>query len=98
MKRLKHTIGCCIIIALIPLRLSAQIKQVEPINWWVGMKNEHLQLLVHATGIGEMMPAIDYAGVSIKAVSKADSKDYLFIDLIITGITKPGTMQQLPLR
>lgn len=52
MKRLKHTIGCCIIIALIPLRLSAQIKQVEPINWWVGMKNEHLQLLVHATGIG----------------------------------------------
>jgi glycosidase len=95
MKRLKHTIGCCIIIALIPLRLSAQIKQVEPINWWVGMKNEHLQLLVHATGIGEMIPAIDYAGVSIKAVNKADSKDYLFIDLIITGVTKPGTMQIL---
>jgi hypothetical protein len=90
MKSHIQTMFCFLMIGMLPLRLSAQIKQVEPINWWVGMKNEHLQLLVHATGVGEMMPDIDYTGVSIKGVNKADSKDYLFIDLIITGDYKTG--------
>jgi len=68
-----------------------QINHVEPLNWFVGMKNPKLQLLINGNGIGEATPQINYPGVTIKKVSKADSKNYLFIDLIIAKTAKPGT-------
>ena len=70
---------------------NAQIYHVEPLNWWVGMKNPNLQLLINGTDIGETEPSINYAGVSIKKVNKADSKNYLFLDLVIAKTAKPGT-------
>lgn len=71
--------------------IIAQIKHVEPLNWWVGMKNQQLQLLVNGANIGATQPFINYPGVTIIKTSKADSKHYLFIDLKIAGNTKPGT-------
>lgn len=71
--------------------LFAQIERIEPMNWWVGMKNPELQLLVHGQNIGETTPSITYPGVSIKAIHRADSKNYLFIDLLIAAGTKPGS-------
>ncbi|MEI6408992.1 MAG: glycoside hydrolase family 13 protein [Bacteroidota bacterium] len=73
------------------LKSVCQINHVEPLNWFVGMKNPKLQLLINGNDIGESTPQINYPGVSIKKVSKADSKNYLFIDLIIAKTTKPGT-------
>jgi neopullulanase len=75
-----------------PSFLSAQIQHIEPLNWWVGMKSPNLQLLVNGQNIGETTPIINYAGVTIKKITKADSKDYLFIDLVISKNTKPGTV------
>ncbi len=72
--------------------LAAQIDHVEPLNWWVGMKNPALQIMVHGKGIGETMPSINYPGVTIKKVHKAESKNYLFIDVLIAGTAKPGSM------
>lgn len=70
---------------------SAQINHVEPLNWWVGMKNPHLQLLINGKGVGETSPAINYPGVTLTKVTRADSKNYLFLDLIIERNTRPGT-------
>lgn len=72
------------------LGVSAQSLRVEPMNWWVGMKNPSLQLMVHADGIGETIPSLNYPGVTIKKIHKADSKNYLFIDLLVAKNTKPG--------
>lgn len=70
----------------------AQINHVEPPNWWVGMKNPKLQLLVNGDHIGETTPNISYPGVAIEKVTRADSKHYLFLDLVIAETTKPGMM------
>jgi hypothetical protein len=70
----------------------AQINHVEPLNWFVGMKNPNLQLLINGNNIGETTPQINYPGVTIKNVNKADSKNYLFIDLLIAKTAKPGIM------
>ena len=72
--------------------IHAQINHVEPLNWWVGMKNPNLQLLINGNNIGETTPFINYAGVTIKKVNRADSKNYLFLDLVIAKNTKPGTV------
>lgn len=71
--------------------VNAQIQHVEPLNWWVGLKNPNLQLLIHGENISETQPSINYPGVSIKKVNKADSKNYLFLDLIIAKTTKAGS-------
>ncbi len=70
---------------------SAQINHVEPLNWWVGMKNPHLQLLINGKGVGETSPATNYPGVTLTKVTRTDSKNYLFLDLIIERNTRPGT-------
>ena len=71
---------------------AAQIHHVEPLNWWVGMKNPNLQLLIHGTDIGETTPYIKYTGVTIQKVTKGDSKNYLFLDLVIDATAIPGTI------
>jgi glycosidase len=70
--------------------VSAQSLRVEPMHWWVGMKNPSLQLMVHAAGVGETVPSFNYPGVTIKKIHKADSKNYLFIDLVVAKNARPG--------
>ncbi|MCL4161484.1 UNVERIFIED_CONTAM: hypothetical protein GTU68_050163, partial [Idotea baltica] len=69
---------------------SYDISKVEPLNWWVGFKNQSLQLLVHHPNISDRTPEIYYQGVSIDKVNRADSPNYLFLDLIISETTKAG--------
>lgn len=66
------------------------IERVEPPNWWIGFKNTELQLMVKHPNISEATPNISYHGVSINKVNKADSPNYLFIDLSIAKNTKAG--------
>ncbi|TDN87623.1 glycosidase [Salegentibacter sp. 24] len=68
----------------------AQIERVEPPNWWTGFKDTGLQLMVYGNNIGNATPSIDYPGVSVENVEKADSPNYLFIDLAI-GEAQAGT-------
>ena len=72
------------------LLATAQIKHVEPLDWWVGMKDPRLQIMVNGPGIGSTLPVIDYPGVHVIKVTKGDSENYLFIELEITPSTKPG--------
>ncbi len=67
-----------------------EINRIEPSNWWIGFKNPELQLLVKHPNISGASPKISYPGVSIKKVHKADSPNYLFIDLNIDKSTKAG--------
>jgi neopullulanase len=72
---------------------QTSIQHVEPLNWWVGMQDSNLQLMVHGNDIGETTPAIRYPGVSIEKIHTADSKNYLFLDLRIKKTAQPGAMK-----
>lgn len=82
--------SCLMLANLICTTAVTQINHVEPLNWWVGMKNPNLQLLINGNNISETTPLINYPGVTIKKVSKGDSKNYLFLDLLIAKTAKPG--------
>jgi len=69
---------------------NTSLERVEPTNWWIGLKNTSLQLLVKEDNIGNSKPSISYEGVSIDKVNKARSKNYLFIDLTIDKYTETG--------
>jgi glycosidase len=78
------------LILLTGLTGFGQIERVEPPNWWTGFEETELQLMVYGENIGNATPNIDYPGVSIENIEKADSPNYLFIDLEI-GQAKAGT-------
>ncbi|NJD32278.1 MAG: alpha-amlyase [Gammaproteobacteria bacterium] len=67
-----------------------RIERIEPASWWIGMKDDRLQLLVHGDRIAELEPALQYAGVSITGVERVQNPNYLFLDLRIDPATHPG--------
>ena len=70
-----------------------KIQKIEPPNWWTGMNNPHLQLLIYGNNIGDFNPEINYPEVSIKKIIKVENPNYLFIDLLIGKNAKPGTIK-----
>ena len=69
---------------------NSKLERVEPLNWWIGLKDNTLQLLVKEDNIGKASVGVSYAGVTVDKVNKADSSNYLFIDLSIAENTKAG--------
>ena len=68
---------------------KAQDIRVEPPNWWVGMANPELQLLVKADNIGAFDVRLKQGNKKIiKKVHQADSPNYLFIDLDLSLVKR----------
>jgi glycosidase len=67
-----------------------RVERIEPLSWWVGMKHDRLQLMVHGDRIAELEPSLQYAGVAIENVERVASPNYLFVNLRIAPDTKPG--------
>jgi glycosidase len=74
--------------------LAAGLQHIEPPNWWVGMRNTSLQLMLHGAGIADAEPALaPYPGVTLKASHRATSSNYLFVDLDIAPDARPGELR-----
>ena len=86
MKLFKLVLAC-----LLFLKLSAQTAtQLYPTHWWTGMKNPKLQLIVHGNNIAANDFRISYPGVQLAKVNRVENKNYVFLDLVVTSIAKPG--------
>ena len=70
---------------------AVKVDRIEPTNWYVGLKDPSVQLMVYGEGIRDAEVAIDYAGVAIDSLVRLDSPNYLLIYLN-TGGAQPGTM------
>lgn len=67
--------------------------RIEPPNWWVGMRDSALQLMLHAPGVADARPTLaPYPGVTLKSSHRATSPNYLFIDLDIAPSAPPGEL------
>ena len=92
MKIIKTNLIC--LLLLITSSAFAQIpalERIEPANWWVGMKNNKLQLIVHGNQIASRNVRINYPGVTLLKANKVENPNYLFLDLEISAATQPGT-------
>lgn len=87
-----------IVTAFLMVTLSAladeyKVDGVYPSNWWVGMKNPKLQLMVKGANIAENNFSINYPGVKLVKVNKVENRNYVFLDLQVTPAARPGTLQ-----
>ncbi len=62
---------------------SQKIERVEPPFWWIGMNAPEVQLLVYGENISEYTPTIPAKELSLKKVHKAQSPNYLFLDVAV---------------
>lgn len=68
-----------------------QIERVEPPFWWTGMHHTEVQVVLYGDQLGELTPEIEYPGVTINRVVRAESKNYLFLYLNIAEYAQPGS-------
>lgn len=73
------------------LAAKPDIKRVEPQNWWVGMKNPELQIMVYGNNIATFRPEIHYPGVEIDRIVTTTNPNYQFIYLIVGKEVKAGS-------
>ena len=92
---MKRVITIVMFMAMITTAMAAKpkinVKHVEPLSWWVGMEMP-LQLMINGEAIAEcdveILPAD--AGVKVTAIHKADSPNYIFVDVAISEDAKAG--------
>ena len=70
---------------------TGEVTRIEPLSWWTGMQTP-LQLLVAGERISDYDVRIEGGhGVKATAVHKADSPNYLFVDVAVDADAAPGT-------
>ena len=69
------------------------IERIEPTDWFVGLKNPTVQLMVYGQGIRDVESVTtDYPGVRIDSLVRLDSPNYLLVYLNLRD-AQPGTMK-----
>lgn len=90
---MKKVLICSLFLCLFIEFSTAQnpsIQRIDPTNWWVGMRNPELQLMVYGKDIKGSQVQINYTGVKIQNVQEVENPNYLFVNLTIAPDTKAG--------
>jgi glycosidase len=70
--------------------LAQRVERIEPPQWWVGMQDPTVQLMVYGERVSELTPQVQYKGVKILRTHTVQNLNYLFIELQISNRTQPG--------
>ena len=85
-----------IIIAILSASTSIfaqkiNLERVEPPNWWVGMKNNTVQLLIYGENISLTDVSVNSDKVKLQNVHKVENPNYLFLDIEVLPEAKAGS-------
>src|SRR5574344_1814383 len=87
----RHLLLLIFLLSIITMQGAVKIDKIEPTNWFVGMKNPRLQLMVYGKNIREANVTTDYPGVKIDSIVRLDSPNYLLVYLNLDRV-KAGSM------
>jgi len=77
--------SCFLILLFLGFSLYAQkIERVEPPNWWVGMNEPQLELLIYGENISSYTPSVNQANILLIEVKRTENKNYLFLNFDIS--------------
>lgn len=88
---MKKILAALLLGTTMTMNAAMKINKIEPANWYVGMKDASLQLMVYGEGIKTADVTTDYPGVRIDSLVRLDSPNYLLVYLNLTD-AQPGTM------
>ena len=70
---------------------QTKVSRVDPTDWFVGMKDPTVQLMVFGKNIGTTEFSTDYPGVTVDSIVRLDSPNYLLVYLNLKN-ARPGEM------
>ena len=79
------------LLGAVTMEAAPKIDRIEPANWFAGMKNPSLQLMVYGKNIRNAHVTVDYPGARIDSLVRLDSPNYLLVYLNLEG-ARPGEM------
>lgn len=87
----KFLLSLSLMLSIMTVNAAVKVDRIDPTNWFVGMKNPSLQLMVYGEGIRSAEVTTDYAGVKVDSIVRLDSPNYLLVYLNLKD-AKPGEM------
>lgn len=79
------------LLCVVSMSAAVKIDRIEPTNWYVGMKDASLQLMVYGKNVRDANVKINYPNALVDSIVKLDSPNYLLIYLNLNG-AKAGEM------
>ncbi len=67
------------------MNAAPRVTRIDPANWYVGMKNPSLQLMLYGKDISTAEVQVDCPGVSIDSIVRPESPNYLIVYLNLSG-------------
>lgn len=95
---MKRSIFCFILVIFFKLSFGQNNIDVYPTHWWVGMKNNKLQLLIRDTdpnriiGVDKLSFQSNSPDVKVVKVHRPENRNYIIVDLLIAKQAKPQTV------
>ena len=90
---MKRTITLLLLFfALLSVSAKVKITRIDPTDWYVGMKDPTLQLMVYGEGIRDAEVSTDYPHARIDSLVRLDSPNYLLVYMNLEG-AQPGEMR-----
>ncbi len=89
----KGVLVICLLLSMMAMKAAkVTVDRIEPTDWYVGMKNPSLQLMVYGKDIAKVQNVTtDYAGVRVDSIVRLDSPNYLLVYLNVKD-AKAGVM------
>lgn len=87
----KIIITLTLLLCVMNMNASFKIDRIEPTDWYVGMKDASLQLMVYGKDIRDLDVDVQYPGVRIDSLVRLESPNYLLVYLNLHG-AKAGEM------
>ena len=80
-----------LLLQVIMANAGVKIDKIEPTDWYVGLKNPVLQLMIYGEGVGSAEVTTDYPDVAVDSIVRLESPNYLLVYLNLEG-AQAGTM------
>jgi len=87
----KRLVPLAMLMSAMSMNAAVNIERIEPTDWYVGMKDASLQLMVCGKDVRSTEVEVSYPGVRIDSIARLDSPNYLFLYLNLEG-AKAGEM------
>ena len=91
MKKTILTYAFLSVVLLMSAATQVKVTRIDPTDWYVGLKNPTLQLMVYGQNVRDAEVSVDYPNVRIDSISRLDSPNYLLVYLNLSG-AQPGEM------
>ena len=91
---MKKILTALLLGTTLTMNAAVKIDRIEPTDWYVGLNDASLQLMVYGKDIKTADVSTDYPGVKIDSLVRLDSPNYLLVYMNVKD-AQPGTMTLL---